>query len=47
MPGGPRRDAPGGLHHGLARGLERRGIFGDDRDRADFAARLGKAPDSF
>ncbi len=41
MPRGPRLDAPGVLHHVMARGLERRAIFRDDRDRADFVARLG------
>ncbi len=34
MPRGRRRDAPGVLHHVIARGLERRAIFGHDRDRA-------------
>ena len=40
MPRGPRLDAPGVLHHVMVRGLERRAIFRDDRDRADFVRRL-------
>ncbi len=35
MPRGPRRDAPGGLHHPRVRGLERRAIVRDDQDRGD------------
>jgi hypothetical protein len=31
MPRGPRLDAPGSLHHVIARGLERRRFFVDDR----------------
>ena len=34
MPRGPRLDAPGVLHHGMGRGLERCAIFRDVRDRA-------------
>ncbi len=40
MPRGPRLDAPGVLHHVMVRGLERRAIFRDARDRADFVARV-------
>ena len=40
MPRGPRLDAPGALHHVIARGIERRPIFVDDEDRASFLARL-------
>ena len=40
MPRQPRLDAPDALHHVMVRGLERRVIFRDDRDRADFVARL-------
>jgi REP element-mobilizing transposase RayT len=40
MPRGPRLDAPGVLHHVMARGLERRPLFRDDRDRTDFLQRL-------
>jgi REP element-mobilizing transposase RayT len=41
MPRGPRLDAPGILHHIIARGIERTKIFLTDADRADFLARLG------
>jgi REP element-mobilizing transposase RayT len=40
MPRQPRLDAPETLHHVMVRGLERRAIFRDDQDRADFVARL-------
>ena len=40
MPRGPRLDAPGILHHVLVRGIERRAIFRDERDRTDFLRRL-------
>ncbi len=40
MPRGPRLDAPESLHHVMVRGLERRVLFRDDRDRADLLARL-------
>jgi len=40
MPRGPRLDAPGVLHHVMVRGLERRPIFRDNQDRADFVGRL-------
>jgi putative transposase len=42
MPRGPRLDAPGTLHHVMVRGIERRFIFRDDADRADFTQRLGR-----
>jgi len=41
MPRGPRLDAPGVLHHVMVRGIERRALFRDDRDRDDFLRRLG------
>lgn len=41
MPRGPRLDAPGVLHHVMARGLDREVIFRDNRDRDDFVRRLG------
>ena len=41
MPRQARLDAPNTLHHVMVRGLERRPIFTDDVDRADFVARLG------
>ena len=37
-----RIDAPGALHHIIARGMERREIFHDPRDREDFLGRLGE-----
>jgi len=40
MPRQPRLDAPGVLHHVMVRGIERRAIFRDDADRADFVGRL-------
>ena len=40
MPRGPRLDAPGCLHHVIARGLERPPIFVDDVDRNAFVGRL-------
>ena len=40
MPRGPRLDAPGALHHVMVRGIERRPLFRDDRDRDDFVDRL-------
>jgi len=41
MPRKSRIDAPGALHHIIARGIERRAIFRDEGDRADFLERLG------
>jgi REP element-mobilizing transposase RayT len=41
MPRKARLDAPGALHHIIARGIERRKIFRDDADRGDFLDRLG------
>lgn len=40
MPRSARLDAPGVLHHVMARGIERRHIFRDDLDREDFVTRL-------
>jgi len=40
MPRQPRLDAPDALHHVMVRGLERRVLFRDDRDRAECVARL-------
>jgi hypothetical protein len=39
MPRGPRSDAPGVLHHVMARGIMRQAIFRDDSDRNDLIAR--------
>jgi len=41
MPRKARIDAPGALHHIIVRGIERRKIFYDDKDRDDFLERLG------
>jgi len=40
MPRQSRLDAPETLHHVMVRGIERRALFRDDQDRADFVARL-------
>jgi REP element-mobilizing transposase RayT len=40
MPRLARLDAPGVLHHVIIRGIERRSIFRDGKDRDDFVARL-------
>lgn len=40
MPRGPRLDAPGALHHVMARGIEGTRIFETDKDREDFVRRL-------
>ncbi len=40
MPRRARLDAPGCLHHVVARGIERRTIFADDIDRQDLVARI-------
>ena len=41
MPRKSRIDAPGALHHIIARGIDRRAIFSDDTDRNGFLDRLG------
>ena len=41
MPRKSRIDAPGALHHIIARGINRRPIFDDDEDRDRFVTRLG------
>jgi hypothetical protein len=41
MPRNSRIDAPGGLHHIIARGIDREQIFDDDADRDNFLDRLG------
>ena len=40
MPRQARIDAPGALHHIIARGIERRSIFEDDADQDNFLNRL-------
>jgi hypothetical protein len=42
MPRKARIDAPGALHHIIFRGIERRKIFRDNKDRDNFLDRLGK-----
>ena len=39
MPRRARLDAPGTLHHVIVRGIERRNIVDDDRDRRNFVSR--------
>jgi putative transposase len=41
MPRKARIDAPGALHHIIVRGIEKRHIFEDDKDRNQFIKRLG------
>ena len=41
MPRQARIDIPGALHHIICRGIERRRLFQDDKDRDDFLGRLG------
>ncbi|MBI3291299.1 MAG: hypothetical protein HYZ73_00560 [Elusimicrobia bacterium] len=41
MPRQPRLDAPGLLHHVIARGIERRSLFLTATDYQDFLARIG------
>lgn len=41
MPRQARLDAPGTLHHVILRGIEKRRIVDDDKDRQNFAKRLG------
>jgi len=40
MPRIARIDTPGLLHHVMIRGIERRKIFNDDKDRENFIERL-------
>jgi putative transposase len=42
MPRGPRLDAPGGLHHVRARGLDRQSNFREDPGGDDFVRRLAR-----
>ena len=42
MPRQPRLDTPKTLHHIMVRGLERRAIFRDNGDRADFVSRVAR-----
>ena len=42
MPRQARLDVPGTLHHIIVRGIERRKIVDDDKDRKNFVDRMGK-----
>ena len=42
MPRGARLDAPGTLHHVIVRGIEKRQIVDDDKDRENFVSRMGE-----
>jgi REP element-mobilizing transposase RayT len=42
MPRKPRIDAKGLLYHDIARGIERREVFRDDKDKDFFLSRLGE-----
>ena len=42
MPRQSRIDAPGAVHHIIARGIERGQVFRDDQDRDFFLKRLGE-----
>jgi putative transposase len=42
MPRQARLDAPGTLHHVIIRGIEKRRIFKDNKDREDFVRRMGE-----
>ena len=41
MPRKARIDAPGAMHHIIIRGIERKAIFKDNEDRANFVERMG------
>lgn len=41
MPRQARLDFPGTLHHVILRGIEKREIVSDDKDRNDFVGRMG------
>jgi REP element-mobilizing transposase RayT len=41
MPRQARLDAPSALHHVIVRGIERRKIVDDDKDRENFVNRMG------
>ncbi len=43
MPRQARLDAPGTLHHLIVRGIEKRRIVDDKKDRGRFVVRLGEA----
>ena len=41
MPRGARLDSPGTLHHVMVRGIERKKIVNDKKDRNEFITRMG------
>jgi len=41
MPRQARIDAPAALHHIIVRGIERKKLFRDNKDRNDFLDRIG------
>jgi len=41
MPRGPGLDSPGTLHHVIIRGIEKREIVADDKDRGIFVSGMG------
>jgi putative transposase len=41
MPRQARLDAPGTLHHVIIRGIEKKKIVSDNKDRQDFVSRMG------
>jgi putative transposase len=41
MPRQARLDVPGALHHVIIRGIEKRNIVDDRKDRQDFVSRMG------
>jgi putative transposase len=41
MPRQARLDAPGTLHHVMIRGIEKRNIVDNRKDREDFVSRMG------
>ncbi len=41
MPRTPRIDYPGAFHHVYARGIEKRNIFVDEKDRSELRRRIG------
>ena len=45
MSRGARLDAPGALHHVMARGITRQFIFRDAQDQADFVGRIAALAD--
>ena len=42
MPRSARLDSPGTLHHVMVRGIEKRSIVDDEKDRSDLVSRMGE-----